>query len=633
MSKSIPDLTLDVTLADGRKTLKFVATAREPRLDLYHRAFESGPFDSDLQDHFLQLFRDIEQMPTDCSEDWLAGRGARLFKEILPVELQRRLWALRNSVQTIQIVSNEGAIPWELLRLRDPDGSRCPGPFLVEAFSVTRWLPGLHPVTHLPLRRIALVVPRDSGLPRCSEEGEKVKALRGAHREVVEIPAVYREVKSALASGLYDGWHFAGHGLGHRESAHRWSVQLENGEELSPEVLVNFPREPGFGPLVFLNACSSGRVAASLTGMAGLASAFLNMGAAAFLGSYWKLRDEQACCFAGEIYKHLFSGVEIGEAARRARLALRDRFGGNDWLAYTLFAHPLARCSAPPDAKRRRPQGNRKTQRSPAPPVRVTAGAQTQASPIEVVEPRNPEPDEPAGPCPGEERVHEKDGTILVYVPGGEVPLGTRGLHSWSEPVHRISLSPFWIGKFPITNEQYSRFLEESPSSPEPAFWKDPSFNQPRHPVVGVSWNEARAYCIWAGLELPSEAQWEAAALGTDQRPYPWGKELPTPCHANFGGKGTTSVGSCPAGTGPYGTLDQTGNVWEWCIDPWAPSAYRQREHGELDPVAQGEVAVRALRGGSWMNPAQDLHAAYRDRGTAKLRFNTQGFRCVWRPA
>jgi formylglycine-generating enzyme required for sulfatase activity len=633
MPESIPDLILDVTLAHGRKMLKFVATAREPQFDLYYRAFESGPFDSDLQEHFRQLFRDIEQMPDGCSEDWLAGRGARLFKEIVPVELQRRLWALRGSVRTIQIVSNEGAIPWELLRLRDPDGSKSLGPFLVEAFSITRWLPGFYPVTHLPLRRIALVVPRDSGLPRCSEEGEKVKALRGAHREVVEIPAVYREIKSALASGLYDGWHFAGHGLGHRESAHRWSVLLEDGEELSPEVLVNFPRESGHGPLVFLNACSSGRGAASLTGIAGLASAFLNMGAAAFLGSYWKLRDEQACCFAGEFYKHLFSGTEIGEAARRARLALRDRFGGNDWLAYTLFAHPLASCSAFPDAKKEETRRGGETKRSPAASVSVAAGEQAQTSLIEVVELQNPEPEEPVGPSPGEERVHEKDGTIVVYVPGGEVVLGIKGLHPWSEPIHRICLSPFWIGKFPITNEQYSRFLEENPASPEPAFWKDPSFNQPKHPVVGVSWNEARAYCVWAGLELSSEAQWEAAARGTDQRPYPWGKELPTPRHANFGGKRTTPVGACPAGIGPYGTLDQTGNVWEWCIDPWVPNAYQQREHGQLDPIAKGERAVRVLRGGSWMSPAQDLHAAYRDRSTAKLRFNTQGFRCVWRPA
>lgn len=364
-----------------------------------------------------------------------------------------------------------------------------------------------------------------------------------------------------------------------------------------------------------------------------MASAFLNMGAAAFLGSYWKLSDEQACCFAGEFYKHLFSKVEIGEAARRARLTLRDRFGGNDWLAYTLFAHPLARCSTPSRAKQRTPQARSKTKRNSAPIIKVLEGEQAQTSRIEVVELRSPEPEEPTGPSPGEERVNEEDGTVLVYVPGGEVVLGTKGLHPWSEPVHRIVLSPFWIGKFPITNEQYSRFLEENPGGPEPAFWKDPRFNPPRHPVVGVSWGEARAYCIWAGLDLPTEAQWEAAARGKDQRPYPWGKELPTPRHANFGGKGTTPVGACPAGIGPYGTLDQTGNVWEWCLDPWAPNAYQQREHGQWDPVTRGEPAVRALRGGSWMNPAQDLHAAYRDRGTAKLRFNTQGFRCVWRPA
>lgn len=635
MPESIPDLTLDVTLGSDRRTLKFVATAREEQLDLWHADFESGPFGYDLQIHFRELFRDIEQSSRSRdSEDWLAGRGATLFDELLPGELQRRLWALRNSVKTVQIVSNEGSIPWELLRLRDPDDPRSLGPFFVEAFSVTRWLPKLHPVTYLPMRRIALVIPRDSGLPRCCEEGENLKAFGGAEREVVEIRALYQEVKNALASGEYDGWHFAGHGLGHRESAHRWSLLLEQGEELSPEVLYSFPRQSRHGrPLVFLNACSSGRGAASLTGMAGLASAFLNTGTAAFLGSYWKLRDEQACCFASEVYKNLFSGIAIGEAVRKARLALRDRFGGNDWLAYTLFAHPMASCSAPSVEKRakaRRPRGKGREKKAP-PASRPGVGEQRQ--PLEGLESGNPKIEKPAGPAPGEERINEKDGTVLVYVPGGEVALGAEGLNSWSRPVHWVCLSPFWIGKFPITNEQYSLFLEDNPASPKPAFWEDPSFNQPDHPVVGLSWEEARAYCLWAGLELPSEAQWEAAARGMDRRPYPWGKELPTSRHANFSGKGTTPVGSCPAGVGPYGTFDQAGNVWEWCADPWAPNIYQHREHGELDPVARGETAVRALRGGSWMNPAQDLHTAYRDRGTAKLRFNNQGFRCVWRPA
>jgi formylglycine-generating enzyme required for sulfatase activity len=196
-----------------------------------------------------------------------------------------------------------------------------------------------------------------------------------------------------------------------------------------------------------------------------------------------------------------------------------------------------------------------------------------------------------------------------------------------------VWLSPFWIAKYPVTNEQYARFLAANPGHPRPAFWADARFNQPAHPVVGVTWDDAQAYCRWAGLALPTEAQWEAAARGTDRRPYPWGDAPPTPQHANFGGSGTTPVGAFPAGVGPYGTLDQAGNVWEWCADSWVPDAYQRFSDGAKDPVAQGDKTLRSVRGGSWNNPARDLHAALRDCGSARSRFNWQGFRCAWQPA
>jgi len=226
-------------------------------------------------------------------------------------------------------------------------------------------------------------------------------------------------------------------------------------------------------------------------------------------------------------------------------------------------------------------------------------------------------------PKPGEEWINEKDGSVLVYVPGGEYALGE------SSDRHRVILSPFWIGKYPVTNEQYGRFLEENTDAGKPRHWDDKRFNQPRQPVVGVSWDEAKAYCAWAGLQLPSEAQWEAAARGTDERRFPWGNAEPAPEHASFDRRdGTTPVGAFPQGAGPFDTLDQAGNVWEWCEDVWNAETYKERD-GKEDPVATpGETADRCLRGGSWLNPAGYLAAAYRDGLWASIRYRNVGFRC-----
>ncbi len=234
-------------------------------------------------------------------------------------------------------------------------------------------------------------------------------------------------------------------------------------------------------------------------------------------------------------------------------------------------------------------------------------------------------------PDAGEERLHEKDGTVLLYVPGGEYTLGAEDITGDEKPIHRVVLSPFWVARYPVTNEQYSRFLGANSGIREPEYWTHKRFNQPQQPVVGVSWVEAQAYCRWAGLRLPSEAQWEASARGTDGRRYPWGNAKPTPEHANFANQEgrTTPVGSYPKGAGPFGALDQAGNVWEWCEDLWNVAAYWERE-GQRDPLSTtGEASVRCLRGGSWHVDVGYLAVAYRLGDGASHRNKRIGFRCL----
>ncbi len=181
----------------------------------------------------------------------------------------------------------------------------------------------------------------------------------------------------------------------------------------------------------------------------------------------------------------------------------------------------------------------------------------------------------------------------------------------------------------PVTNEQYAAFLETRHHR-KPRFWDHKRFRDPRQPVVGVSWKDAKAYCDWAGLELPTEAQWEAAARGTDRRPYPWGNDNPSTEYADFGKSydrdRPNPVGSHPRGSGPYGAQDQAGGVWEWCADVWSSTAYQDRD-GQRDPVAAGESAGRVVRGGSWAGVARLLRAAVRDGDGAGSRDRSLGFR------
>jgi formylglycine-generating enzyme required for sulfatase activity len=639
----IPDLELLVQERPGSERRKFDLRlkAHDPKLGLNYLWMGAIKLNADPSNFFRQHLAEISQGSMSTFEEGLRVKGAYLSEKILPRELRSLLAQLRGKVRTLLVQSDDPWIPWEILCLpENPNSEAADGPFLCEAFAMTRWLSGVGQTLALPLQRIAVVVPRNSGLPEAEGECGDIVALAGGPvRQVDRLPARLAALQEAFSRGEHDGWHFTGHGV-HLESAPDLSgFCLESNERLTPVYLSGKgKRMGGKHPLVFLNACSTGQSGVSLTDMGGWAPELLRAGAGAYIGTLWSINDGPARAFAKAFYTSFLSGEPIAEAVLLARQAIRSE-GHSTWLAYTAFAHPLAMCvpTAAPCSPTlaqgckagKAPRARRRGKKITLPPEEPTRGSR-----IEVKEPLESERVTPERPAPGEERVNGKDGTILLYVPGGEFTLGAE-VHPWSRPIHRVRLDPFWIGKFLVTNEQFACFLRENPDRSQPAHWEEPSLNPPQHPVVGLSWEEAQAYCRWAALALPTEAQWEAAARGTDQRPYPWGKELPTPLHANFSGTtaGTSPVGAYTVGIGPYGNFDQAGNVWEWCADPWDSTAYRQLEDGQWNPIAVGDTAVRALRGGSWINPAQDLHAAYRDRGTAKSRLKSQGFRCVWRPA
>jgi formylglycine-generating enzyme required for sulfatase activity len=206
-------------------------------------------------------------------------------------------------------------------------------------------------------------------------------------------------------------------------------------------------------------------------------------------------------------------------------------------------------------------------------------------------------------------------------------------------PVHEVSLDAFMIGRYPVTVGEFRRFAEEEGYS-DMQWWKAGGYGQrkepegwdeqvlhPNRPVVGVSWYEAAAYCVWAGVRLPTEAEWEHAARGASGRKYPWGNEEPDNERANFAAKvgHPTPVGLYPQGATPEGIEDMAGNVWEWVADWYGTYP----EAAAMCPQGPQSGDTRVLRVGGWSINPSFLRAAYRSRNVPGIRLVSVGFRCV----
>ena len=187
-------------------------------------------------------------------------------------------------------------------------------------------------------------------------------------------------------------------------------------------------------------------------------------------------------------------------------------------------------------------------------------------------------------------------------------------------PAHRVSLRPFLLDKTEVPNEAYFRCVEAGvcrPHSPDNArankLGDDRQFRRPRQPISGVSQSDAAAYCSWIGRRLPTEAEFERAARGSDGRTYPWGEEKPTADRAVFHASLTEDVGTHPAGAGPYGHLDLAGNVWEWSADRYDPDAYKrsgapQGIPGTCEEIMQtlADLKRNHMQGYTGTNPIPD---------------------------
>jgi formylglycine-generating enzyme required for sulfatase activity len=226
--------------------------------------------------------------------------------------------------------------------------------------------------------------------------------------------------------------------------------------------------------------------------------------------------------------------------------------------------------------------------------------------------------------------VSSKDGASLVRIEGGVFTMGDDEFF----PMREVYVSPFYIDTVEVTTERYAKFLAENGSLAPPSEWESLDLEkQGQLPVVGVSWNDAQAYCQWAGKRLPTEAEWERAARDSDQRMYPWGNEEPGAARAVFArkadsayGGGLERAGTLDAGRSREGVYDLEGNVSEWVGD-WFTESFSVDDVRNPKGPPSGEKKV--IRGSGWHEPVGRIGGSRRYQASPDNRTDDVGFRCA----
>ena len=233
----------------------------------------------------------------------------------------------------------------------------------------------------------------------------------------------------------------------------------------------------------------------------------------------------------------------------------------------------------------------------------------------------------------------------MVTVPTGRYTMGRMDGAGDEQPAHEIAVQRYSIDRYPVTNAQFAEFLTARGPGTDMRWYDhdDPDAHihrserrwtadagYERHPAIEVTWAGARTYCAWRGKRLPTEAEWEHAARGTDGRRYPWGNELPDKSRAQFdaGYHNTAPVDAHPAGASPYGAHDMAGNAWEWVSTLYRPYPYRS-DDGREDASATG---ARGTRGGGHDSPASEITTTQRGRTLSRnplAGHHNISFRCA----
>jgi serine/threonine-protein kinase len=224
----------------------------------------------------------------------------------------------------------------------------------------------------------------------------------------------------------------------------------------------------------------------------------------------------------------------------------------------------------------------------------------------------------------------------MLSIPDGSFLMGARFGKPHEKPERSVTLKGFWIDRTEITNAAYSVCVEAGSCQLSEVYPEHYNLNRiiplgnGKLPVVDITWNQARTYCEWAGRRLPTEAEWEKAARGTDGRRYPWGERWATCSLANFKGCADQPVpaGNYPEGASPYGALEMAGNVWEWTADDYSGDTFAQSTEG--NPAKPDTANYKVIRGGSFEDSRFRVTTTTRTWLKADSRGYDLGFRCAY---
>ena len=454
----------------------------------------------------------------------------------------------------------------------------------------------------------------------------------------VTLSTLQRTLRRAKRNGRpYHIWHYIGHGTFDR--ATQSSVLVFCNRDGRSSLVSGFQLGTLFSGypeirLALLNACEGARADVQ-DPFAGVAAALVERGVPAVIGMQFEISNEAATVFAEEFYTSIVDGLPVDAAVTEAR---RGVFFIPNWVEW---ATPVLYMRAP-DGVLFDVQERVETERATKKEIKARERKESEQRERKEDERKAREKAEREAQKKAERRAkkeaklkEEKEKALptvlsprrslepeMIFIPAGEFLMGS------GSDQHTLYLPDYYIAKTPVTNAQYAAFVQTTGSSvPE---------NKEDHPVVNVSWYDATKYCQWLAevtgkiYRLPSEAEWEKAARGTDGRIYPWGDEWDASrCNTSKGGKrGTTPVGTYPQGASPYGCLDMAGNVWEWTRSLYKNYPYDPTD-GREDLDAGGR---RVVRGGSWGDLRGLARCADRGWDGPVDRGSNRGFRLVVSP-